>query len=205
MLKRTILLLLFSANLYAGDQAENCGCNSQYNELSKTKKFILYGAIGTGTVAATIAAAPVVLPAGAVAAVTTALASAKVAIAAGAAKAAAAITTMGKVSLGLSAAQYARPYILRTTEEKRDILLKEKPLKALKAEREFISCLKQNKIGSSKNSTGRPTACEDVALFYALVAGNAKLNRRTKAFNDKKCFCYADIDHSLKIDDDNEL
>jgi|GEM_PF-3033116 hypothetical protein len=198
MLKRTFLLLLFSASLYAGGEAKDCDCNSPYNELSTTNKILVYSAIGAGAVAATavaVAAAPLVLPASVVTAVTAALASAKVAIIAGSAKVAAVViptTKVGYVSCALKAGQLARPYVFETIKEKVNNLEKENTEKAYKAESQFISCLKQNKIGSVKNAAGRPNVCEDAALFYALVVGCDKLDRRTQAFNTKQCFCYAD-------------
>lgn len=188
MFKKILLILLLSTNSFVLRAANDCTCNSQYNEWSTTGTIIVWGSVGTGTVLL----APVVLPASAIAAITAAAAATKAAVVAAAAQAATFIiptTTVGKVGLGLTATQYVRPCILQTTEEKLKKLLKEKERKQWAAREEFITCLKQNKFNSARNAAGRPSACEDMALAYALVAGNAHLNRRTQAFKDGKCFC----------------
>lgn len=99
-------------------------------------------------------------------------------------------STVGKIGLGLTAAQMARPYILQTTEEKLNELLKEKASRSARTKDEFISCLKANKTDSPRNVFGRPCACEDAALIYAFNSSVAELNKRTEAFKKGECFCY---------------
>lgn len=183
MIKK-ILLLLFSVSLFAAEN-KNCTCNTI--ELSTTEKVVVAGVLGTGV----IIAAPYVLPASVLAAIAATSTVAKAAAVAASVKVGAALastTVVGKVGLGLAAVQLARPLVLQTTEEKLNALLKEKTSRPAKAKTEFISCLKANK-DSQINSSGRPIACEDAALFYAFTVGVPELNRRTKAFNNGKCFC----------------
>jgi len=181
MLKKIFLILFFSAISFALRAERDCNCNSEYNELSTMGKVFVYGSAGIGIVAA----APVLLTAGAI----TTIANGVMDIVGSVITFITPTNTAGKVGLGLTAAQYVRPYIVQTTEEKRDQLLKEKQQKQYTAREEFITCLKQNKFGSVRNAAGRPSVCEDMALAYALVAGNANLNRRTEAFKEGKCFC----------------
>lgn len=187
MVKKTILIC-FLGTLFASIKANGCTCNSQYNEWSTTEKVIAGGAVTTGV----IIAAPFVLPASAIAAIAAGVAATKAAVVGAVTYTAPYIipsTTVGKVGLGLTATQYVRPCILQTTEEKLKGLLKEKEQKQYAPREEFITCLKQNKFGSPRNAAGRPAACEDLALAYALAAGNANLKRRTQAFKEGKCFC----------------
>lgn len=187
MLKK-MLLFLVCINLFNISSVYTCTCYSSYNELSTTEKVAIGGTIITGGVLA----APYVLPASALAAIAAAAAAAKAAAVAGATKVAgyvASTSTVSKVGWGLTAVQYTRPLIVHTTEEKVKALLKEKERKQYAPREEFITCLKQNKFGSARNAAGRPSVCEDLAFSYALVAGNANLNRRTEAFNQGKCFC----------------
>lgn len=177
MLKKALLLLV-STSLFAADESKNCSCNDQaWRELSTTEKVVIYSTLGVGA----IMAAPLVLPASAIAAATSAATFAATCIIP--------TTVVAKVSTGLSAALILRPYVFETTEERRDNLLKEKSLKPSKAKAEFISCLKKNKATSEKNASGRPTVCEEAALFYALTAGNSALDQKTEAFNNGQCFC----------------
>jgi hypothetical protein len=98
-------------------------------------------------------------------------------------------TIVGKVGLGLTAAQIARPYILQTTEEKLNGLLEEKVARTAKTREDFVGCLITNKIGSPRNTTGIPIACEEAALLYTLNSSIPELNKKTEAFKSGKCFC----------------
>lgn len=113
MVKKTILICLLSTT-FALMEANSCTCKSQYNELTTTESVILWGGMGTGAVLA----APYVLPASAIAAIAAAATCVAPYVIPS--------TTVGKVGLGLTAAQYVRPCILQTTEEKLKTLLKEK-------------------------------------------------------------------------------
>ena len=175
--------------------AENKKCTCNTYELSTTEKVVFYGAIGTGVVAGTVIAAPYVLPAATIAAIKASAAAAATSAASAATSAASAAATqivpttvVGKVGLGLTAAQLARPYVLKTTEEKLEALLKEKALKPTTAKTEFVNCLKANK-NSQRNALGRPVVCEEAALFYAFNSSVSELNKRTQAFKNGKCFC----------------
>lgn len=173
MLKKAILVI-FSIPLLAANEGVSCTCNDQVNnELSPTGKAVMYGSVG----AAIIMTMP---------------ASALVALAATTASAATYIiptTVLGKVSLALTVTQILRPYAFQTTEEKLNELLKENDSKPSQAKAEFIDCLKKNKATSEKNASGRPTVCEEAALFYALMAGNSALNQKIDAFNNGGCYC----------------
>lgn len=98
-------------------------------------------------------------------------------------------TTVGKVSLGITAAHYARPYVLQTTEEKLNVLLKEKASRPVKTSTELVDCLKSNRHTYPRNKSGIPVACEKEALFYAIDSSVPELNKRTEAFKNNKCFC----------------
>ncbi len=202
MLKRTLLSLLFSANLYAGGEAANCGCNRPYsleilpNELLPIEKFIIkelglspfekyIQKLSTTEKIFHLVTIPHILLSDTPRQVASVVVAGVIEVAAWIAP----TTTVGQVAAVLTAGQYARPYIFQTTKEKLKDLVNEKALEASKAEMEFIHCLKENRIFSPRNDAGRPTACEDIAFSYALVAGHAKLDQRTKAFKTGKCFC----------------
>ncbi len=173
------LFLIFITSLSTANENKKCTCNTY--ELTTTEKVVIGGVVGAGAVIA----APYVLPASTIAAISAAITAASAKTAAYFAS----MTAVGKISLGLSAAQLARPYVLQTTEEKLKALLEEKAAKPAKAKAEFISCLKTNKSSTQRNSSGRPEACEEAALLYAFSAGVAELNKKTKQFKDGQCFC----------------
>lgn len=178
MLKKVILLLL-STSLLIGSENKNCICKNQSDN-----KFIIIGSIlAVGTAA--VIAAPFVLPAGTIVVITTT----GTAIATKIAVIVVPTTTIGQISSGLSITHAIRPYIIETTEEKLNVLLEERALKPFKVKTEFIHCLKANKINSQRDASGRPTACDEIALRYALTVGISELNQRTEAFNNNKCYC----------------
>lgn len=191
MFKKILLILLFSANPYAL-KANDCRCDLTVNEPSLMKSIIILSAVGAGAVAGTVIMAPVVIPAAALSAITAGIVATKGAIVAGGTYVASWLiptTTVEYVGTTLTVIKHTRPYIIQTTEEKRDQLLEEKAQEQYTKKDEFITCLRQNKFGSARNAAGRPSACEEMAYAYAFVAGNAELNRRTKAFKEGKCFC----------------
>ena len=181
---RLIFILLFSINLFATDKTEHCTCIAN-NELSTTAKII---ACGLGAVAF----APFVLTASTVSILVTAAAATKSAGIAIATKAGAYIvstTVVGKVSAAVTITNVAIPYVSQTTEEKLNALLKDRNLKLSKSKKEFVRCLVKNKTNTQKDTSGRPVACDEAALRYALTAGISELDKRTDAFNNNKCYC----------------
>ncbi len=184
MLKKVSILLLSSMSLFAIEN-KNCTCSTQ--DVSMQTKIII-GACGVGAVVA----APYIVPGSVVTVVGPALAVAKTAVMAATAKIGAVVippTLAGQVGLGITAAQLARPFLVQTTQEKLDALLKEEAASPARAKKEFISCLKAHKNSQQRNKSGRPDVCEDAALFYAFNSSMSELQRRTAAFNDGTCFC----------------
>ncbi len=164
---RKIFFLLFSISLLTTDEMKCCTCNPKIYELSTTGKVVVYGLVGTGAVAGAVFAAPLVLSASTIVAIQAATAAAATAATSAASSVLFPVTVVGKVGLGLTAAQWVRPYVLQTTEEKLTELLKQRAEKPTKSKTEFVSCLIKNKADSPRNASGRPVVCEDAALFYA--------------------------------------
>ncbi len=173
----TIILVLTNDSLYA-NEPQYCTCNT--TDLSITEKIIIGGLLG-GTI---IVAAPYILSAGSIIKIAVAT---KSLIAAGITYSS--TSTIGKFGLCFMVIETARPHILQTAEEKLSQLLKEKDSMPEKSKADFINCLKTNKYNPSKNIFGRPVACEDAALFYALNSSISELHKRTEAFNNGTCFC----------------
>jgi hypothetical protein len=181
MIKKALLtgLLVFTGGLSAANETKHCTCNVY--EFTTKEKIIIGGLVG-GSV---IIAAPYVLGAATIAKIAVAIKAAVTAVTPYVVP----TTTVGKVGLGLTAAQSARPCIVQTTEEKLNRLLEEKASKHIQAKAEFISCLKANKANSLRSASGRPMACEDAALLYALNSSIPELNKKTEAFKNGKCLC----------------
>lgn len=185
---KKLFLVLFSISLCTAPEIQPCDCKPQINNQWSTKKKVLvWGLVGTGVVVA----APFILPAGTLAALSTAVAAIKAGAVAATTKTAVIIipSPVGGVNAGITLARITRPCVIQTTKEARDRLLRAKEHKASKAKTELVDCLKHNKINSPKNDSGLPTACEQAALFYAFIAGTRELNKRTEAFNNGECFC----------------
>ncbi len=49
------------------------------------------------------------------------------------------------------------------------------------SKKEFRRCLMENSK-TARNAAGRPTACEDLAKMFALIAGKPELNEMTENF-----------------------
>ncbi|HEX2977883.1 MAG TPA: hypothetical protein VHO47_02075 [Candidatus Babeliales bacterium] len=184
MLKKIFILLICTCSLIAN--------NDDPNQLTMTDKVILGAVIGTAVVAASVVAAPLILPSGTIAAIKTALGAAAVkASAAGAtiktATTAAAVNASvagasvksavavaapiaGKVSIGLGAIQlgtpYLRPHIAPTSEDKLKKLVDEEASEILSAHKKLNDCIINNK---DNPESGGSTTCEAVARMVAMI------------------------------------
>lgn len=165
----TVLLLFTGTLLMAGD-TKRCTCKEPELTLGVFLTIASFGA-AAGLL---IAAAPIsAIPAAA------GTVTAKII----------AMSTVSKVGLGLTIAQAARPYVVQTTEEKLNVLLKEKASRPTKTSADLINCLKSNRRTYPRDKSGIPVACEGQALFYAIDSGVPALKKKTEAFKNGKCFC----------------
>ncbi len=176
---KTPLLMLIGLFISAGDvlmasEVKHCTCTPR--EVTTAEKMVVWSLIVASPIVLVPLGAFVIVPA------VTSIASTVTAYIVP-------TTLVGKVGLGLTAAQMARPLVVKTTEEKLHVLLKERASRHTKTKTEFIDCLKANRYNSPRNVSGRPAACEGIALSYALNSSLPELNKKTVAFKNGKCFC----------------
>ena len=175
----TGLYMLTGSSLMASD-TKTCTCREPEKAEIVAGCVIIGGMVVLGGIAIVVATPYVIAAAPA----------AKVAVAAkGAAAYVAKMTVVGKVSVGLTVAQYARLYVVQTTEEKLNARVKEKSSRRTKTKTEFIDCLKKNRRNYPRNKLGIPIACEETALFYGINSSVSELSKKTEAFKSGKCFC----------------
>lgn len=170
---KKLLLLLLSINLFASDN------DKQKNSSTSTTMIVIYCVGGTVVVAGGVLAAPLVLPATTIVAIQTSAAAAGVSVA----NAFVVATPYAQgVSIGVSVGRAGRPYVIQTTEEQLADFLKKEAAELTKARTELSKCLVKHKKDSQRDSSGCPTACEDIAFTFAILAGQDEFDKVMKSF-----------------------
>ncbi len=185
-----VFLFLFSISVCIPQYIRPCACTQpSNNQPTTTTKIVVYSTLVTVIVTGAIIARSITLPDETLETIRTATGPLKkmnnVLHSLVVPK-----TAIGKVSLALEIAQLAKPYVMPSTEKRLNKLLQNKSKEASLNKDMLISCLVKNKDQALKDSPHIPSACQDVALFYAFAAGNEELNKRIEAFNNGECFCF---------------
>ena len=172
MLKKIFLCSLLSANLFASDN------DKPKNSSTSTTMIVIYCVGGVVVIAGGVLAAPLVLPASTVLAIQTSAAAAGTSVA----NAFIVATPYAQgVSFGVSAGRAARPYIIQTIDEQLVELLKAEAAELFKEKNNLIKCFIKNKADTQKDSLGCPTACEDIADTFAILAGRDEFDKVMKS------------------------
>ena len=166
---KKILILLLSMNLSAFG-------NDQQQSMSSTTK-IIYGVGGAVVVVGEVLTAPLILPAGTIVVIKTTVATAATQIIAYIAN----LSLATKIGLGISGARIARPYVIQTTEEKLIQFNKVEAAELHEVKTNFTTCFMKHKYDIQRDSSGCPTACEDIAFTFAILAGQGEFDRVIKS------------------------
>ena len=86
------------------------------------------------------------------------------------------------VSFSITGGRIVRPYIIQTIDEKLAEFLKAEVAELTKAKTELSKCLVKHKKDSQRDNSGCPTACEDIAFTFAILAGQDEFDKIMKSF-----------------------
>lgn len=171
---KLLLLLLLSANLSALD-------NDQSDSMLPTTTTIIYGIGGTVVVVGGVIAAPLVLPAGTIVIIQTAAATVGTQILAAGTYVISNLSVYSWISIGVSGARVARQYIIQTTEEQLTQFKKAEIAELHEVKTKLSRCFTQHKADSQRDSSGCPTACQDIAFTFAILAGQNEFDKVIKS------------------------
>ena len=172
---KIILILLLSMNLSALD-------NDQSNNMfPTTTTIIIYGVGGAAIAAGGVIAAPLILPAGTIVIIQTAAATTVPYVIAAGTYVVSNFSVPFCISLGISGACVVRPYIIQTTEEQLAQFNKVEAAKLHEVKTKLSRCFIKHKADSQRDSSGCPTACQDIAFTFAILAGQNEFDRVIKS------------------------
>lgn len=164
MFKRVIFALLV-AGLYAEDKIPTD--ITPETTMSAGETIFWYGVV-TGGTAVMIMCIPMVLFTGIVLPIKATIATAKIVATGAMVKSGAVVPLAGKINMAAIGVQLAKNFVLVTPKQKLDVRVKEEVNELLKTKRELENCLMQHNADLERNFLNIPTACEEVAMLYAL-------------------------------------
>lgn len=171
MLKRLFLYSLFTINLFAANNEQ------QESSSTSTTMIVVYCAGAVVVIAGGVLAAPLILPASTVLAIQTSA----VTVGTSVANAFVVVTPYAQgVSYGISAGRIVRPYVIQTTQEQLDQFFKKEADELVKIKTELNTCFMKHTSDKQRDSSGCPTACQDIAFTFAILAGQGELDKIIK-------------------------